>query len=91
MRLAKRLGKPCAYIMHGCVEHENAINLEPDETMSRIERQTLEMADIILAVSERFCLWLKEHYPDKGYTQRGLRNKADFDAACQECGVVFSY
>ena len=63
MRLAKRLGKPCAYIMHGCVEYENGINLVPDEEMNRIERLTLELADLILAVSSGFAVFLKEYYP----------------------------
>ena len=64
LKTAKLLKKPSAYIMHGCVEYENGINLEPDEEMNRVERKTLELADLILAVSERFCLWLKEHYPE---------------------------
>ena len=33
--------------------------------------------------------WLKEHYPEKEYTAVKLRSKAAFDAACEECGVVF--
>ena len=37
------LKKPSAYIMHGCVEYENAINLEPDERMNLVERQTMEL------------------------------------------------
>lgn len=64
MRLAKMLKRPCAYIMHGCVEYENEINLEPDEEMSAVERQVLGRADLILAVSERFCAFLKERYPE---------------------------
>ena len=87
LKAARILKKPSAYIMHGCVEHENAINLEPDETMSRIERQTLEMADIILAVSERFCLWLKEHYPEYAdkidFVSNGI-DTALFEGAPQE-------
>lgn len=35
--------------------------------------------------------YLKEHFPDKGYTSSGLRTKAAFEAACNECGVVFVY
>ena len=63
LKLAKMLKKPSAYIMHGCVEYENAINLEPDERMNLVERQTMELADSVIAVSKRFCSWLKDHYP----------------------------
>ncbi len=63
MKIAKKLKKPTAYIMHGCVEYENEINLEPDEKMNEVERQTLELADLVLAVSRRFADWLKEYYP----------------------------
>ena len=63
LNIAHLLKKPSAYIMHGCVEYENGINLEPDETMNAVERRTLELADLIIAVSESFACWLKEHYP----------------------------
>ena len=64
MKTAKILGKPRVYIMHGCVEYENGINLEPDETMNRVERKTLELSDLVIAVSESFCNWLKGYYPE---------------------------
>lgn len=64
LKWAKKLGKPCAYLMHGCVEHENAINECVDEVMSRTERQTMELSDAIYAVSSRFALWLKTYYPE---------------------------
>lgn len=35
--------------------------------------------------------WLKEHYPDKGYTATKLRTAEAFNAACEECGVVFEF
>jgi uncharacterized short protein YbdD (DUF466 family) len=35
--------------------------------------------------------WLKENYPDKGYTTTKLtRSKEEFNNACAECGVVFN-
>lgn len=34
--------------------------------------------------------WLKEHYPERGYTSSKLRGKA-FDEACAECGVEFEF
>ena len=63
LRLAKLFKKPSAYLMHGCVEHENAINGVPDEAMNRIERKTLALADRIFAVSDWFAGWLRETYP----------------------------
>ena len=63
LKFAKKLKKPSAYLMHGCVEYENGINLEPDEKMNAVERKTLELSDLILAVSESFSRWLKEYYP----------------------------
>lgn len=63
LKLARILKKPSAYIMHGCVEYENEINLEPDREMNSVERKTLELADSVIAVSGRFCNWLKDYYP----------------------------
>lgn len=64
LKVAKMFKRPTAYIMHGCVEYENEINLEPDEEMNRVERATLLMADRILAVSPSFASWLQNHYPE---------------------------
>lgn len=64
LHLAKLFKKPSAYLMHGCVEHENAINGVPDEAMNRIERKTLALADRIFAVSDWFAGWLREAYPE---------------------------
>ncbi len=68
LKIAKILGRPAAYIMHGCVEYENEINLEPDEEMIRVDRKTIELADLVIAVSKTFCEWLKGYYP--GYRDR---------------------
>lgn len=35
--------------------------------------------------------WLKENYPDKGYTATKLRTQEAFNAACEECEVVFEF
>ena len=35
--------------------------------------------------------WLKDNYPDKGYTSVGLRGKEAFEKAQKECGVVFEF
>lgn len=46
-------------------------------------------APIKVATKSDAIEWLKEHYPEKEYTAVKLRSKAAFDAACEECGVVF--
>ncbi len=63
LRLAKVFRRPSAFIMHGCVEYENEINCEVDESMTAVERRTLELADEIFAVSTWFENWLKDRYP----------------------------
>lgn len=63
MKFAKKLNKPTAYLVHGAIDHENAINHEENAHMSEIEAKTFELADCLLAVSKRFCDWLKENYP----------------------------
>lgn len=55
--------KKAAFLMHGCVEHENAINGVPDPDMNATERRTLAEADAVYAVSEHFARWLKTNYP----------------------------
>ena len=46
-------------------------------------------APIKVATKSDAIEWLKEHHPEKEYTAVKLRSKAAFDAACEECGVVF--
>lgn len=62
MSLAHFFRKPCAYLMHGCVEYENIINRVPDAKMAAGERKMLKKADLILAVSRQFEEWLKGQY-----------------------------
>ncbi len=64
IKIADKKGVPTVYIMHGCVEYENEINGVPDEGMNEVERDTMEGADYILAVSEQFENFLKERYPE---------------------------
>lgn len=97
MKIARLFHKPSAYIMHGCVEYENEINLEPDEAMNAVERRTLEMADLIIAVSGGFAAWLREHYPMYAkkidYVTNGidttLSNGGD-DASSRNRHMIFS-
>lgn len=77
MRFAKLIKKPTAYIMHGCVEYENKINLEESEEMAICERKMLELCNCILAVSEKFACWLKNMYPQHSYKIDYVTNAID--------------
>jgi hypothetical protein len=47
--------------------------------------RTVDVPDKAAAIE-----WLKENYPDKGYTTTKLtRSKEEFNNACAECGVEF--
>ena len=79
IKLAKKKGIKVAFLMHGCVEHENAINGVPDEAMNQVERATLEGSDLILAVSTQFEDWLKENYSQYSDKISHLINGVDLD------------
>jgi len=76
MKFAGKLHKPTAYLVHGAITHENSINHTENATQSRVEEETLLLADKLLAVSGKFCQWMKEQYPqyvDKiGYVTNGI-------------------
>jgi len=77
-----------AYMMHGCVEHENAINSAEDEEMNRIERATLKGSDAIFAVSGRFEGWLKANYPEEKDKISHVSNGVEFiDAEPSSNGI----
>ena len=80
LKWAKVLNKPTAYLMHGAVDHENAINECVSKEMTAVEKKTMELSDCILAVSKRFAKWLKTYYPEYGdkidYCTNGVDIKA---------------
>ena len=79
MDIAHRMKIPCIYIMHGCVEHENMINLVEDENMARDERRMMERADLLLAVSEQFEEWLRKSYVEYREKISHLTNGIDWE------------
>ena len=79
MDIAHRMKIPCIYIMHGCVEHENMINLVEDENMARDERAMMERADLLLAVSEQFEEWLMHNYVEYRDKISHLTNGIDWE------------
>lgn len=63
---------------------EGGINEQPTESKSGSN-------EIAVADKNEAIEYLKEHFPDKNYTATQLRTKAAFEAACNECGVVFVF
>ena len=95
MKAAKLFGRPCAYLMHGCVEYENEINREPDPKMAQAERDMIRLSDAVYAVSPVFCRWLKEYYPDSAdkfdYVPNGVDIKLEAtDGVNRNPHMIFS-
>ena len=61
-------------------------NVAAEEPANESTVQTVKVADKSEAIE-----WLKENYPDRGYTAVKLRSTAAFEAACKECGVNFEF
>ena len=78
MRLARKKHIPSIYIMHGCVEHEGKINHQINEALFADERTMMQEADLLLAVSEQFEVWLKENYPQYESKISHLTNGIDW-------------
>ncbi|MCR5526108.1 MAG: glycosyltransferase family 4 protein [Lachnospiraceae bacterium] len=80
MKLAAMKGIPSIYLMHGCVEYENMLNRVPNDRMADDEKEMMERADLLLAVSRQFETWLKEHYPKYKDKISHLTNGIDWDS-----------
>lgn len=96
MKVAHLFHRPCAYLMHGCVEYENILNRVPDPKMAAGEREMLKRTDLILAVSRQFETWLKGQYPQYREKTEHLTNGIDWDIFREnytddvrnECGII---
>lgn len=62
-RISKLLGIKSAYLMHGCRNIEGKINGNYNQNDVDVENKVLELAPIIICVSENFMYWMKENYP----------------------------
>lgn len=82
LKLAAVCRKKSIFIMHGCVEHENALNGVPDEDMNRVERKVLAESNLILAVSPVFEEWLKTNYSEYADKIKCLVNGVEWEAFC---------
>ena len=84
-RARKMRNKKVAPVAENGSDGSDGHGVPQDEDRSSVQ-QRVTVADMADAVE-----WLKEHYPDKGYTATKLRKQEAFNAACEECGVVFEY
>ena len=76
-KIAKLLGKKTVYVMHGCEEYEAIV--DGRKVLGKeihYERSLLQNADLLLPVSEKYSLWVRERYPQyaekTGYWQIGI-------------------
>lgn len=62
-----------------------------EEVVEESSESDSETAATVIKVSDKAeaVEWLKEHYPDKGYTGFKLRGKEAFESACKENNVTF--
>lgn len=76
--VAKYLGKPFVYIMHGCNKYEAELNkvIYPDDRLVW-EENLLKNADLLLPVSKKFMHWVHAYYPQYADKTRYLFNGID--------------
>ena len=74
----------------GTEEPEPVVAEEPKVESAEQEEAKPEVQEIDVADKAEAVEWLKEHYPEKGYTGFKLRGKEAFENACKECGVKFN-
>lgn len=71
-------------------ESEQPTDETQDETLQG-DGDDAEGGKIMVADKPDAIEYLKERFPEKGYTAVKLRTKTAFDAACKECGVEFMF
>lgn len=71
-------------------ESEQPTGETQDETLQNDEEDA-DGSKIKVADKPDAIEYLKESFPEKGYTAVKLRTKTAFDAACKECGVEFVF
>ena len=71
-------------------ESEQPTGETQDETLQG-DGDDADGGKIMVADKPDAIEYLKERFPEKGYTAVKLRTKTAFDAACKECGVEFVF
>lgn len=72
------------------VEEAQPIGETQDETLQD-DGEDADGGKIKVADKPDAIEYLKERFPEKGYTAVKLRTKTAFEAACKECGVEFVF
>lgn len=73
------------------VVEEPAQPVTEEEPAAEPEEEAQQVVNVEVADKAEAVEWLKEHYPEKGYTAFKLRGKAAFEEACKECNVSFVF
>lgn len=71
-------------------ESEQPTDETQDETLQG-DGDDADGGKIMVADKPDAIEYLKDRFPEKGYTAVKLRTKTAFDAACKECGVEFMF
>ena len=71
-------------------ESEQPTGETQDETL-HADDEDADGGKIKVADKSDAIEYLKERFPEKGYTAVKLRTKTAFEAACKECGVEFEF
>ncbi len=87
IKAAKLFKKKTAYIVHGAITYENQINHEENASMSEVEEETLKGSDLLLAVSEKFSVWMKENYPQYKHKIDYVTNGVDFEVIKKSANI----
>ena len=85
---------PITPVEESPVEEGQPIGETQDETQDETLQGDGDYTDgrkIKVADKSDAIEYLKERFPEKGYTAVKLRTKTAFEAACKECGVEFDY
>lgn len=84
---ARKRNKKSAYLMHGSVAYENEINQIDMPEMERLELEVLQMADRVIAVSDLFKNWVRNHYVECQKKVDAITNGIDWKVA-EKSGVI---
>ncbi|MED4006493.1 glycosyltransferase family 4 protein [Priestia aryabhattai] len=78
-KITKLLRKKAAYLMHGSHLVEGKLNQNLNQNLIDIENKVLELAPVIICVSENFMKYVKEHYPQHSNKTTYVNNGVDWN------------